>query len=197
MRRTGIAIAVLGLVAVAGCSDGDEAPDALPSFTGSPSKSPSASSSPSIPPYLEKYTPAERASYAEASAAYDEFIEREAEFAAAGRTTVKAKDFYQKYSLDWATSWGSFAYLANLGVRIFGVPETVSERPTQITLEAAKGQVVVVRRCLDSRDLKVTQNGKPSKQPQLQQRRTVTVELVQREREDWWRAGVAKQGKPC
>ncbi len=200
LRRSSIALATLTL-ALAGCSDGaDPDPTASPSASisdsTSASTSPSGSPTPTIPAYLEPFTSTERQAYADASRAYDEFTRTTARFRAHGRTTPGVRTYLQKYSSDWTTAWGRFSELANEGVRIVGVPVTLTERPASISASDERGKVVL-RRCIDSSKIIVIQDGRKVDQPQLQKHRRVTVEVIRRPGESWWRSGIASQGPTC
>ena len=60
-----------------------------------------------------------------------------------------------------------------------------------------RGDVIVLRRCLDESGRVVTQDGKKLDQPQFKKPHIYTVRLEKRAGEDWWRSGIAEQGKPC
>jgi hypothetical protein len=192
-RATAAAATVL--VSALGACSGDPATD--PTTPPSSPASATASPSPTVPAYLEPYSEGERSAYLEAVAAYAEITAKGAEFEEAGVATVAAKEYYQRYTTDWRTYFGTLGELANTGVRVVGRPKARSEKPMRIDVGAPQGKVVVVKQCLDSQDVKVMQGEKELPQPQFEHPTYATTTLVMRRGEDWWRAGIAEQGKRC
>lgn len=195
MLRTRVVLATFLVAACASCSN-EAGSSAL---TDAPSASTSAPTAPtsSAPSDLAGYSERERAAYAAAVTEYDSFTKRNDRFYALGRTTLAAKRFYQRYAVDWSTAWGNLAQIANNNVTVRGSTKTVWTKPKSIELGVAKGDVVVLRRCLDESGRTVTQNGKTLNQPQLKHAHIYTVRLEKHRGEQWWRAGIAKQGPTC
>ena len=192
--RATVAAATVLMCALSACSG---EPVADPPTSPSTSSTTITSPTPTLPPYLEPYSEAERDAYHQAVAAYAAITRRGAEFEEAGRATVAAKEFYQRFTSDWRTYFATLGGLANTGVRVVGRPVVMTERPVRIVLEGPQGKRVVVRQCLDSQKVKVMQGDEELPQPQFDQPRYATTLLVMRRGEDWWRAGVAEQGRPC
>lgn len=195
MLRTVLVVASFLVMTCAACSDGETAKPPPPSAP--PNETPTSSTSPSVPPELAGYTAAERETYAEALAAYNIFIERNDAFYAAGRTTLEAKSFYQKYSIDWATAWGNLGQAANNQIRVRGKAVTVSTKPVSVELGADGADSVVLRRCLDESGRIVTQDGQKVAQPQFETPHVYRISLLKRPNEAWWRSGIAAQGQTC
>ena len=130
-------------------------------------------------------------------AEYDAFTKRNDKFYAAGQTTGAAKKFYQRYAVDWSTAWGNLAQVANNNVTVSGSTKSVWTKPRSIKLGGPKGDVIVLRRCLDESGRVVTQNGKKLDQPQFKKPHIYTVRLEKHPGEDWWRSGIAEQGQTC
>ena len=191
LLRSRLVLATFLVVACAGC--GGNAADPGPSAT--PDSTLTAPTS-SEPPELAGYTQAERAAYASAVAAHTTYGEHTARFEAEGRTTGEAKDFYQHYAIDWSTSWGNLALLANNGVKITGTEVVRWTLPVTIDL-SDETDVVVIRQCLDQTEVVVTQNGKVMPQPQHKQPHRFRIRLEKRPGENWWRSGIPKQGSAC
>lgn len=183
------------VAACASCADGTGA--ATPSNSAKPSASVSALPTQAVPPYLASYSPEERAAYAAALMAHAAFVEQDRKFAAAGKTTQRAASFYRRNSIDWVSDWASLAQLANNHVIVRGRTIVKWVRPVTVQVDGAGADVVVLRRCVDSSGLAVTQNGKPLAQPNLKQPHVFRVRLEKRAAETWWRVGTAKQGAPC
>ncbi|MDX6310289.1 MAG: hypothetical protein QOI06_3335 [Nocardioidaceae bacterium] len=198
MLRFRVILASSFVVACAACSQGGAATSPSPSDTPTLS-SPTAPSTPTstLPSTLVGYSAKERTAYLAAVRAYNEFSRRNDSFYAAGRTTGAAKRFYQRYAVDWSTAWGNLAQAANNHVKVTGSTNIVWTKPQSIKLGQSMGDVVVLRRCLDESGWVVTQNGKVLDQPQLKQPHVDTIRLEKHPGEDWWRAGVAKQGPTC
>jgi hypothetical protein len=150
-----------------------------------------------VPPELAGYSGQERAAYERAVTEYDAFTLSNDEFYAVGETTVAAKRFYQKYAVDWSTAWGNLAEVANNNVTVTGTTKTVWTKPKSIELGGRKGDVVVLRRCLDESGRVVKQNGQKVNQPQFKDPHVYTVRLEKRRGEDRWRSGIAEQGSTC
>ena len=70
-------------------------------------------------------------------------------------------------------------------------------KPRSIKLGGPKGDVIVLRRCLDESGRVVTQDGKKLDQPQFKKPHIYTVRLEKHPGEDWWRSGIAEQGQTC
>ena len=195
MLRSRLVLATFLVVACAACSENG----ASPAPSASPISTTSAPSAPTsfVPPELAGYSEKERAAYETAVTEYDAFTRRNDEFYAAGETTGAAKRFYQTYAVDWSTAWGNLAQVANNNVTVTGSTKTVWTKPKSIELGGPKGDVVVLRRCLDESGRVVNQNGKKVDQPQFKDPHVYTVRLEKRRGEDWWRSGVAEQGSTC
>ena len=146
---------------------------------------------------LAGYTHAERSAYAAAARAYDAFAARNDKIMAEARTTVAARDFYQKYTINWPTAWTSLAQLANNHITISGPTTTKWTRPQTVDLTARSGPTVVLRRCIDETKRVVTQHGNALGQPQFRTPHVYVVTLQQKAGESWWRAGAAKRGATC
>ena len=195
MLRTVCVVASFLVMTCAGCSNEGSA---KPPTSSPTSVAPSASvTSPSVPPELAGFTTAEREAYASAVTAYDDFNKHNDGFYAAGETTRAAKTFFQRYSVDWATSWGNLAQAASNRIRVTGTAHTVWTKPITIELSATKGDSVVVKRCLDESGRIVTQDGATVDQPQFKKPHVYRVRLLKRPGETWWRSGIAVQGQPC
>lgn len=193
--RTAFAVAIL-VASSASCSDSNG--QTTPSNSPKPSTSISASPTPSVPPYLAAYTADERRAYADALVAEEAFDVRNARYLAKGQTLRAASDFYHRYSIDWVQDWTNLAELANNNVTVTGNASVVRVRPLRINLATTGGvDVVVLRRCVDSSKLVVTQNGEPLAQPHLDKRHVVRVRMEKRTAETWWRSGIAEQGPAC
>ena len=199
MVRTVLVVASLLVMTCPACSDeGSAKPPPSSPTSAAPSVSGSASaSSSSVPPELAGFTTDEREAYATAVSAYDHFNKRNDALYAAGSTTLAAKAFFQKYAVDWATAWGNLAQAVNNDIRVSGRAMTVWTRPVTVELGAAKGDSVVVRRCLDESGRIVTQDGATVDQPQFKKPHVYRVRMIKRSGETWWRSGVAVQGQPC
>ena len=150
-----------------------------------------------MPPYLASYTSGEQRAYADALKAHSAFVERDRQFAAAGKTTKRAAAFYRQNSIDWVSDWASLAQLANNHVIVTGRTTVKWVRPVSIELDGNGADVVVLRRCVDSSGLVVTQNGERLEQPNLKVPHVFRVRLEKRAAETWWRVGTAKPGAPC
>jgi len=197
MLRSRVVLATFLLVTCAACSQNGASP--APSVSPDPTSttsSPSAQTS-SVPPELAGYSEDERAAYEAAVTAYNAFIERNDAFYAAGETTVEAKNFYQRWAIDWSTAWGNLAQVANNGVTVGGSTKTEWTKPQSIELGTPDGDVVVARRCLDESGRVVKQNGTVVEQPQLKDPHVYTVRIEKRPDENRWRSGIAEQGKTC
>jgi hypothetical protein len=195
MLRSRAVLATFLVAACAACSDGG----ASPASTVDPlttTRAPTAPTS-SVPPDLAGYSERERAAYAAAVSEYDSFTKRNDHFYSVGQTTLAAKRFYQRYAVDWSTAWGNLAQIANNNVTVTGSTKTIWTKPKSIDVGAPKVDVVVLRRCLDESDRTVTQNGKKLNQPQLKHPHIYTVRLEKHRGEQWWRAGIARQGPTC
>ena len=195
MLRSRLVLVVLLVVTCAACSQNGATTGPSPSSDPTTS-APSAPTS-SVAPELVGYSEDERAAYAAAVTEYDAFIKRNDAFYAAGATTVEAKDFYQRYAVDWSTAWGNLAQVANNKVTVTGTTKPVWTKPRSIELGAAKRDVIVIRRCLDESKRVVTQNGKKLEQPQFKDPHIYMIRLEKRPGEKWWRSGVAEQGPTC
>jgi hypothetical protein len=195
MLRSRLLLATLLVFTCAACSQNGASP--APTLSTSPSTSVPAAPTSSIPPELVGYSEAERAAYAAAVTEYDTFTRRNDKLYAAGETTIQAKNFYQRYAVDWSTAWGNLAQVANNKVAVTGTTKTVWTKPRSIEVGAVKGDVIVVRRCLDESGRVVTQNGHKLEQPQFKDPHVYTIRLEKRPSEKWWRSGVAEQGPTC
>jgi hypothetical protein len=195
MLRSRLMLATFLVAACAACSDGaaSTAPTESPSSTTS---APTDPTSP-VPPELVGYTEQERVAYESAVTEYDAFTTRSDRFYAAGQTTVAAKSFFQRYSIDWSTAWGDLAVIANNNITITGSTNTVWTKPKSIELGRAMSDVVVLRRCFDESGRVVSQNGKKVDQPQFKHPHVYTVRLEKRRGENWWRSGTVEQGETC
>lgn len=196
MSTVRIVLATAILVAsCASCADSTGA--ATPDNSAKPSATTSVSPTHAAPPYLASYTSAERAAYDAALTAHAAFVEQDRQFAAAGKPTQRAAAFYRRNSIDWVNDWASLAQLANNHVIVRGRTIVKWVRPLTIEVGDPGAEVVVLRRCVDSSGLVVTQNGKPLGQPNLKEPHVFRVRLEKRATETWWRVGTAKQGAPC
>jgi hypothetical protein len=195
MLRSRLVLATFLVVTCAACSQNEASPAPSPS----PDPTTSAPSAPtfSIPPELAGYDAKERAAYETAVTEYDAFAKRNDKFYAAGQTTSAAKRFYQRYAVDWSTSWGNLAQVANNNVTVSGSTNSVWTKPRSVKLGGPKGDVIVLRRCLDESGRVVTQDGKKLNQPQFKRPHIYTVRLEKHPGEDWWRSGIAEQGETC
>lgn len=195
MLRSRIVLATFLVVVCAACSQNG----ASPALSASPDPTTSAPSAPasSVPPELAGYSKDKRAAYEAAVTDYDAFTKGNDKFYAAGETTIKAKNFYQRYAVDWSTAWGNLAQVANNNVTVTGTTNTVWTKPRSIELGAPDGDVIVVRRCLDESGRVVTQNGQELEQPQFKDPHVYTIRLEKRPSEKRWRSGVAEQGQTC
>ena len=191
MLRPRVVLAAFLLMACAACRQ--EAATPAPSPTTSAPSAPVSS----VPPELASYSEAERAAYETALAEYDAFIKRNDAFYASGKMTGEAKDFYQKYAIDWSTAWGNLAQVVNNGVKVAGTTKTVWTKPQAVKLGTTGGGAIVVRRCLDESGRIVTQNGKTLDQPQFNIPHVYRIRLQKRAGEAWWRSGIAQQGSSC
>lgn len=194
MLRPRVVLATFLVVICAACGADGGSADPPPSTP--PDSTPSASRA-SEPPELAGYSAEERAAYDEAVAAYDVFIKRSDGYYAAGKTTVEAKRFFQRFAVDWSTAWGNLAQVANNGVTVGGTTRTVWTKPRSIEVGTDEGDVIVVRRCLDESGRIVEQNGKQVDQPQFEKPHVYTIRLEKRPKEDRWRSGIAELGRTC
>ncbi len=202
MRRTRwmSVFATVITLACASCSLTASDPSGVPSGSASTSPStsaPSPSTSPSVAGYLEKYTPGERRTYAAAVRANHRYIKKNDGLLRAGRLTKSAGLFYEKYATDWTVHWAALAQFVNNNVTVRGRARERWVRPARIRLRAPGGVTVILRRCLDERDIRVVQNGKPLAQPQLKSPHIYRVTMVKRRTETWWRAGMPERGATC
>ncbi len=185
------------IVATSCASCADRTGAATSGNSATPAASISASPTQAVPPYLASYTSEERAAYDAALTAHTAFVEQDRQFAAAGKTTQRAAAFYRRNSIDWVSDWAILAQLANNHVIVKGRTIVKWVRPVTVQVDGAGADVVVLRRCVDSSGLAVTQNGKPLAQPNLKEPHVFRVRLEKRAAETWWRIGTAKQGAPC
>jgi hypothetical protein len=194
MLRSRLWLATFLVAACAACSDVGASPAPTDS-SSSTTPAPTAPTS-SVPPDLAGYREQERVAFKTALTEYDAFTTRSDRFYAAGQTTVAAKSFFQRYSIDWSTAWGDLAVIAN-NITITGSTKTVWTKPKSIELGRAKSDVVVLRRCFDESGRVVMQNGKKVDQPQFKHPHVYTVRLEKRRGENWWRSGTVEQGETC
>lgn len=193
-----VRIVLAAAVVAASCAScADRTGAATPTNSAKPSESIAASPTQVVPPYLSSYTAEERATYVAALRAHAAFVEQDRKFAAVGKTTQRAAAFYRRNSIDWVSDWASLAQLANNHVIVRGRTIVKWVRPVTVQVDGAGADVVVLRRCVDSSGLAVTQNGKPLAQPNLKEPHVFRVRLEKRAAETWWRVGTAKQGAPC
>lgn len=186
------------IVATSCASCADRTGAATSGNSATPAASIAASPTQAVPPYLASYTAEERAAYSDALAAEDAFDTSNARFLAKGKTLKAASDFYHRYSIDWVQDWTNLAELANNHVTVTGKASVVWVRPLQIDLATKSGlSVVVLRRCVDSSKVAVTQNGHPVAQPHLDKRHVLRVRMEKRTGEAWWRSGIAERGAAC
>jgi hypothetical protein len=195
MLRSRVVLATFLVVTCAACSQNGASPTA--SASSHPTTSAPSAPTSSVPPELVGYNEKERAAYETAVAEYDAFTKRSDRFYAAGQTTGAAKDFYQHYAVDWSTAWGNLAQIANNDITVAGSTRTVWTKPRSIELGGTRGDVIMLRRCLDESGRVVTQNGKKIEQPQFKDPHIYTVRLEKHPREHWWRSGIAEQGPTC
>lgn len=197
MRRIRIVVVVTLLVLACASCGQDHDP---PSTSKPPSRAPSSASTattPTVPTYLAKYTPEERSAYTSAVHAYAAFLAHNDRFLRSGQLTRQASNYYHRFAIHWVDPWTALAQQVNNKVMVHGVAKQVSVRPAKVDLSSSKGAVVVLRRCLDSRHVKVLQDGKPAAQPQLKVPHIYRVTLLKRTGETRWRAGMPKQGGTC
>jgi hypothetical protein len=196
MLRSRLVLATLLVVTCAACNQNEASP--VPSPSPDPTTSAPSAPTSSIPPELAGYDEKERAAYETAVNEYDAFTRRNDNFYAAGQTTGAAKKFYQRYAVDWSTAWGNLGQVVNNKVTLSGTTKTVWTKPRSIEVDgSSKGDVVVLRRCLDESGRVVTQNGKKVDQPQFDDPHIYAVRLEKHPGEDWWRSGIAQQGRTC
>lgn len=195
MLRSRVLLATFLVVSCAACSQ--DGASSTPSASPDPTVSGPSAPTTSITPELAGYDEDERAAYEDAVRDYDAFTKRNDAFYVAGETTIKAKDFYQRYAIDWSTAWGNLAQAANNNVTVTGSTKTVWTKPRSVELGARDGDIVVVRRCLDQSGWVVRQNGKKVAQPQLKDPHVYVVRLEKRSGETWWRSGIAAQEQTC
>jgi hypothetical protein len=150
-----------------------------------------------VPSYLQPYSAKQREAYSSALRAQEAFDRRNARILTAGQTTKAASDFYHRYSTDWTSDWSSLAELANNDASITGRIKVRWARPVSIRLRMHGTSVVVLRRCEDQSNVVVTQHGTVLPQPQLKHPRMYQMRIEQRQGEDWWRSGTAREGRPC
>jgi hypothetical protein len=198
MLRSRVVLATFLVASCAACGHNHETSPA-PSPSPSPDPTTSAPSAPtsSVPPELAGFNKRERSAYETAVKEYDAFTKRSDHFYAIGQTTVAAKAFFQRYALDWSTAWGNLAQVANNHVTVRGSTKTVWTKPRSIELGGPRGDVIVLRRCLDESGRVVAQNGKKLDQPQLRHPHVYKIRLEKRPSEHRWRSGVAEQGETC
>jgi hypothetical protein len=196
MLLRSLALATLLVLSCAACSRGSTDQGAPLSSSSAPS-TPAAPTSASISPGLAGYTAKQRAAYDDAVVAYAAFVKRNDHFYAVGKTTVGAKDFYQRYSIDWATAWGNLAQVANNGVTVSGDATVLWTKPVSISLGTSSGDAVTIKRCLDESERVVKQGGKVVEQPQLATPHVYTVQMEKRSSEGRWRSGEPDQGSTC
>lgn len=195
MLRHRVVLATLLVVVCAACGDDSGAANPAPgaSSTASPSSgTPSDGSSD-----LAGYTADEQTAYDEAVTAYDRFIKRSDGYYAAGETTVEAKQFFQRFAVDWSTAWANLAKVANNDVTVGGTTRTLWTKPRSIELKTAGGDVIVVRRCLDESGRIVKQGGQEVDQPQFEMPHVYTIRLEKWPKEARWRSGIAQLGRTC
>lgn len=195
MLRSRIVLATFLMGTCAACGHGEADPS--PAVGRSPSTSAPSTSMPSIPPELQGYTTSQRAAYEAAVKAYAKFVRYDDHLYAVGKTTVGAKDFYQRYSIDWATAWANLAQVENNKVTVTGPTKVLWSKPVSIDLGKSPGDVIVLQRCLDETKRVVKQDGKRVAQPQLKKAHLYTVRLQKNTGESRWRAGEPEQGSTC
>lgn len=191
MLRSRVVVATFLVASCASCGHSG----ATPQLQGATAEAPSSPTT-SVSTGLASYTPDEQAAYASAVADYDSYSKQNDQFYAAGATTVEAKDFFQKYAIDWSSAWANLAQVTNNHIRVGGATRTIWTKPQLINIVASPA-VIVLRRCLDESARVVTQNGSKIDQPELQHPHVYMVRMERRPGEDWWRAGTARQGSTC
>jgi hypothetical protein len=195
--RSRLVLATFVMVTCAACSH-NKAASPAPSPSPDPSTSAPSAPTSSISPELAGYNEIQRAAYKTAVNQYDAFTKRNDKFYAVGQTTGAAKKFYQRFAVDWSTAWGNLGQVANNKVTVSGATKTVWTKPRLIEVGgSSKGDVIVLRRCLDESGRVVTQNGKKLDQPQLENPHIYAVRLEKHPGENWWRSGIAEQGQTC
>ena len=190
------AVLTVLMLACAGCGkSASDPPLVFPSksATAAASASPSASASTG----LHGFASSQRAAFTQAVAALQRFSATNDRFIGQGRLTQTQSAFFRKYSIRWTDDWAGLAQLVNGQIRIRGTTHEIWVRPVSIDLQAAAGQVVVIRRCLDQTDVRVFAHGKAVPQPQLKTPRMYRVTMLKRSSEQWWRTGMPKQGAKC
>lgn len=121
-------VATLVVLLCGACTKAEDTPGDVPS-PSKPVAPTSASATPSVPPFLVKYSAAERLAYSEAVAAYAKYYARNAEIVASGKLTPSAGRFYRRHAIDWAEAWSNLSVLANNQIRVIGQAKVLSERP--------------------------------------------------------------------
>jgi hypothetical protein len=195
MLRSRLVLATFVAVTCAACSQDEASP--APSASPHPTTSAPSAPTSSAPPDFSEYSAKERAAYQTAVKEYDAFTKRSDQFYAAGQTTGAAKKFYQRYAVDWSTAWGNLAQVANNKVTVTGTTKKVWTKARSIEVDRPKGEVIVLRRCLDESRRVVTQNGNKLDQPQFKSPHIYAVRLEKHPGEDWWRSGIAEQVETC
>lgn len=121
----------------------------------------STSPSPATPsPDLSKYNAAEKEAWHEAYARLSDFTVRQADLMAAGRATPEALAFFKEYSFVWGQSWDNLQTMEANGITIRGLGRVLWIKPTRIKLTPDGSASVTIERCVDIRNVVVTQHGK-------------------------------------
>jgi hypothetical protein len=192
--RPRVALATFLVVACAAC--GSNSVDPAPVITTSPSMTAPTKAS-SVPPELAGFTAQQRTAFEQALAAYDSFVKRSDGFYSDAQTSVAAKNFYQRMSIDWATAWSNLAQAADNHITVSGPTRVLWTRPVRIRLGTMTGDSITIHRCVDESRWVVTQNGKKLAQPELKSPHVYAVQLEKRRGETWWRSGEPTQGATC
>ena len=196
MPRLRISLATLMLLACAACGgSSDQAPTSRPSESSLSSASPAPS--PSVSEELAGYSLPEREAFEAAVVALHRFSRTSDRFISQGRLTRSQAAYFRRNSINWVDAWAGLAQLVNGRITMRGDTHEKWARPSQVDLSAAKGEVVVIRRCLDQTDVRVFADGKRVPQPQLKTPRVYRVKMLKKQSEQRWRTGLPKQGSRC
>jgi hypothetical protein len=199
MVRTALtSLAVSACVLVLAACDGHDpgTPTQAPTSSTSPSSATASPTSSAVPPYLVRYSAAQRAAYVQALDAYRAFSVRQAQFNAAGEATHEAKLFYQHKTAAWQTYWARLRANEQRGLQIFGMGRTLWTRPAGIRLDADGGGEVTLNACGISRGVKVFENGRPVAQPEAKPT-IVRVRMVRLRDGAPWRVLSERIGSRC
>jgi hypothetical protein len=198
VRSALTSLAVSACVLMVAACDGNDPGTPTPAPTSSTPPS-SASASPTtsaVPPYLVRYSAAERAAYAAAVRDYQRFSRRNADFYRVGKATPAAKAYYKEASAAWQSYWARLMRFDSGAIRVIGRAEVVRIRPAVVRIGPKGGGEVGLRVCSVARGVKVVEKGKPVPQPSPTP--TVTrVSMVKLPGEESWRILFDRAGGAC